>query len=148
MLEKTLENPLDYKEIKSVNPKRSQPWIFIGRTDAEAPILWPPDAKSRLIGKDPDAGKDWGQEEKGMTEDEMVGWHKWTWIWANSMREWRTGKPGVLQSMGLQRVAHYWATEQFPIQKCMAHSRIPRNTHHLLNYQFQQSWCSLSKAYS
>ena len=104
VLEKTLENPLDCKEIKSVNPKRSQPWIFIGRTDAEAetPILWPPDAKSRLIGNDPDAGKVWGPEEKGTTEDEMVGWNEWTWIWANSMREWRTGKPGVLQSTGSQ----------------------------------------------
>ena len=75
VLEKTLEHPLDCKEIKPVNPKRNQPWIFIGRTDAEAPILWPPDAKSQLIGKDPDAGKDWRQEEKGMTEDEMVWWH-------------------------------------------------------------------------
>ena len=77
VLEKSLESPLDCKEIKVVSPKRNQPWIFIGRTDAEAeaPILWPPDVKGWLIGKDPDAGKDWGQEEKGMTEDEMVGWH-------------------------------------------------------------------------
>ena len=77
--EKTLESPLDCKEIKPVNPKVNQSWIFIGRTDAEAetPKLWPPDAKKWLIGKDPDAGKDWRQEEKGMTEDEMVGWHHW-----------------------------------------------------------------------
>ena len=75
MLEKTLESPLDSKEIKPVNPKGNQPWIVIGRTDAEAPILWPPDVKSQLIGKDPDAEKDWSQEEKGTTEDEMVGWH-------------------------------------------------------------------------
>ena len=75
MLEKTLESPLDSKEIKPVNPKGNQPWIVIGRTDAEAPILWPPDVKSRLIGKDPDTEKDWSQEEKGTTEDEMVGWH-------------------------------------------------------------------------
>ena len=77
VLEKTLESPLDNKEIKSVSPKGNQPWIFIERTDAEAgtPILWPLDAKSQLIGKDRDAGKDWGQEKKGMTEDEMVGWH-------------------------------------------------------------------------
>ena len=76
VLEKNLESPSDSKEIKPVHPKRNQSWIFIGRTDAEAPILWPPDVKSWLIGKDPDAGKDWGQEEKGMTEDEMVGhWH-------------------------------------------------------------------------
>ena len=76
LLEKTLESPLDHKEIKSVNPKGQQPWIFIGRTDAkdeEAPILWPPDVKSWPIRKDPDAGKDWRQEEKGVTEDEMVG---------------------------------------------------------------------------
>ena len=75
VLEKTLESPLDSKEIQPVNPKGNQAWIFIGRIDAEAeaPILWPPDAKSRLIGKDPDYGTDWGQEEKGLTEDEMVG---------------------------------------------------------------------------
>ena len=74
VLEKTLESPLDCKEIQ---PKGDQSWVFIGRTDVEAepPILWPPDPKSWLIGKDPDAGKDWGQEEKGTTEDEMVGWH-------------------------------------------------------------------------
>ena len=76
VLEKTLESPLDSKEIKPVNPKGNQPWIFIGRTDAEAefPILWPPDAKSELIRKDPDAGKDWGQEEKG-EKDEIVRYH-------------------------------------------------------------------------
>ena len=79
VLEKTLESPLDCKEIKPVSPKGNQPGIFIGRTDAEAeaPVLWPPYAKSQLIGKDPDGGKDWGQEEKGMTEDEMTGWHHW-----------------------------------------------------------------------
>ena len=77
VLEKTLENPLDSKEIKPVNPKENQFWIFIGRTDAEAetPIPWSPDAKNWLIWKNPDAGKDWRQEEKGMTEDEMAGWH-------------------------------------------------------------------------
>ena len=79
MLKKTLESPLDCKEIKSVNPKGNQSWIFVGRTDAEseAPILWPPDLKNWLIGKDPDAGKDLRQEEKGMPENEMVGWHHW-----------------------------------------------------------------------
>ena len=75
-------------------------------------ILWPPDVKSWLIGKDSDAGKDWRQEEKWMTEDEMIGWHQWTWAWANSRREWRTGKPGMLQPMGSQRVRLDWATEQ------------------------------------
>ena len=77
VLEKTLESPLDCKETQPVHPKGDQSWVFIGRTDAEAetPILWPPHAKSWLIGKDPDAGRDWGQEEKGITEDEMAGRH-------------------------------------------------------------------------
>ena len=77
VLEKTLESPLDCNETQPVLPKGDQSWVFIGRTDAEAetPILWPPHVKSGLIGKDPDAGRDWGQEEKGMTEDEMAGWH-------------------------------------------------------------------------
>ena len=77
MLEKTLESPLDCKEIQPVHPEGDQSWVFIGRTDAETetPILWPPQAKSWLIGKDPDARRDWGQEEKGTSEDEMAGWH-------------------------------------------------------------------------
>ena len=77
VLEKTLESSLDSKEIQPVHSKGNQSWIVTGRTDAEAEtsILWPPDAKNWLIGKEPDAGKDWGQEEKGMTEDEMIGWH-------------------------------------------------------------------------
>ena len=77
VLEKTLESPLDCKEIQPVHPKGDKSWVFIGRTDVEAetPKLWPPDVKSLSIWKDPDAGKDWGKEEKGMTEDEMVGWH-------------------------------------------------------------------------
>ena len=115
-LEKTLENPLDCKEIKPVNPKGNQPWIFIGRTDAEAetPILWPPDSKSQLIRKDPDAGKDWGRRRR-----DGRGWHgrmasstRWTWVWARSRRWLRTEKPGVLQSTVLQRVGLDWATEQ------------------------------------
>ena len=79
VLEKTLESPLDCKEIQLVQPKGDQPWVFTARTDAEAetPILWPADVKSWLIGKYPDVGRDWGQEEKGMTEDEMTGWHHW-----------------------------------------------------------------------
>ena len=75
VLEKTLESPLDCKEIKPVNPKENQSWIFIGGTDAELKLQWRPDVKNWFIGKDPDAGKDWRQEEKGMTEGEMVGWH-------------------------------------------------------------------------
>ena len=79
LLEKALESPLDFKEIHPVHSKENQSWIFIGRTDAkaEAPILWPPDEKNWFTGKDPDAGKDWRQEEKGLAEDEMVGWHHW-----------------------------------------------------------------------
>ena len=79
VLEKILEGPLDCKEIKPVNPEGNQFWLFIGKTDAEAkvPIIWPPDAKNWLIGKDPDAGKNWRQEEKGPTQDKMVGWHHW-----------------------------------------------------------------------
>ena len=79
VLEKTLESAFDCKEIKLINPKRNQSWVFIGRTDAEAetPILWPSDAKNWLIGKNPDVGKDWRQENQGMTEDEMIGWHHW-----------------------------------------------------------------------
>ena len=75
VLEKTVESPLDCKEIQPVNSKGNQSWIFFGRSDAEAPILWSPDAKNLLTGKDPDARKEWRQEEKGMTEDEMIGWH-------------------------------------------------------------------------
>ena len=79
LLEKTLESPLDCKEIQLVNPKGNWSWVFLGRTDVEAetPTVWPPDVKNWLIGKDPDAGKDWRQEEKETAEDEMVGWHHW-----------------------------------------------------------------------
>ena len=96
VLEKTLESPLDCKEIKPVNPKGNQRWIFIGRTDtkAEAPILWLPAAKNWLFGKDPDAGRDWRLAEKGMTEDELFGWHHQL----NGHESEQT--PGMLQSMG------------------------------------------------
>ena len=177
VLEKTLESPLDYKEIQPVHSEGDQPWDFFGGNDgakAETPVLWPPHAKSWLIGKDSDAGRDWGQEEKGTTEDEMAGLNghefgwtpgvgdgqgglaccsswggkepdmterlnwtdwiddkiegregddkerdgwmtsatQWTWVWANSGRWWRTEKPGVLQSVGLQRVGHNLVIEQ------------------------------------
>ena len=107
VLEKTLERPLDCKEIQPVHPKGNQSWIFIGRTDAEAetPIFWPPDRKNWLTGKDPDAGKDWRREEKGMTEDEMVEWTQLTqrtWVWVSSRELVMEWKPGVLQSMGSQ----------------------------------------------
>ena len=107
VLEKTLESLWDCKEVKPVNPKGSQPWIFSGRIDAEAetPVLWPPDEKNWLIGVNPDAGKAWEQEDKGY-DRRWDGWMAsptlWTWVWAISGSWWWTGKPGVLQSMGLQ----------------------------------------------
>ena len=114
VLEKALESPLDSREIQPVHPKGNWFQIFIGRTDAEAetPILWPPDVKSWLIGKDPDAGKDWRQE-KGTTEALWDGWMasptQWTGVWVNSGSWWWTGRPGVLQRS--QKVGHDWATE-------------------------------------
>jgi len=113
VLENTHESPLDCKEIQAVNPKGNQPWIFIGKTDAEgeAPVLWPPDMKNWLIGKDPEAGKDWRPQEKVPTEDETVGWHHWLDGWASSGSWWWTGKLVMLQSMGLQSVRHDWVTE-------------------------------------
>ena len=129
VLQKILESPLDCKEIQPVHPKGDQSWVFIGRTDAEAetPILWPLHAKSWLIGKDPDAGKDWRREEKRMThlkrswcwerlragEGDDGGWDgwmasptQWTWVWVDSRSWWWTGRPGMLRFMGSQRVGH------------------------------------------
>ena len=117
VLEKTLESPLDSMEIKPVNPKGNQAWIIIWRTDAEAEtsILWPPDVKSQLAGKDPDSMKDWGQEEKGTTEDEKVGGHQWfnghelskLWEVVNNREVWHAAVPGVTKSL-----RHDWVTEQ------------------------------------
>ena len=115
VLEKTLESPLDCKEIQPVHPKGDQSWVFIGGSDVEAetPILWPPDAKSWLIWKDPDAGKDWGQGEKGTTEDEMVGWHhqlnghEFGWSPGAGVGQ---GGMACCSSWG-RRVGHNWATE-------------------------------------
>ena len=107
VLEKTLESPLDCKEMQPVHPKEDQSWVFIGRTDAEAetPILWPPNAKSWLIGRDPDAGRDWEQEEKGTTEDEMAGWHHQLHVSLGKLRElvmdreaWRAAIHGVTKT--------------------------------------------------
>ena len=139
VLEKTLESPLDCKEIKPVNPKGNQSWIFIGRTDAETEtlILWPPDTKNWLIGKDPDAGKDWRQKEKGTTEGEMTGWHYRLyghWVWASCGSWWWTGRPGVLQFMGSQRVRHDWVTELNWIFYCVYVPQLP--------YPFVCQWSS------
>ena len=115
ILEKTLDSPLDYKEIQLVYPKGDQSWVFIGRTDVEAetPILWPPNAKSWLIWKAPDAGKDWRQEEKGMTGWDvwMASPTQWTWVWVDSGSWWCTGRPGVVLFLESQRVGHDWVTE-------------------------------------
>ena len=115
VLDKTLESPLDQKEIKPVNPQGNQCWIFIGRTDAgaEAPILWPPDSKSWLTGKNPDVGKIEGRRR---SRQQRTNWldgitDMMTWVWASSGKWSRIGKHGMLQSMGLQRVRHYWVTE-------------------------------------
>ena len=109
VLEKTLESPLDCKEIQPVHSKGDWSYVFFGRTDtkAETPILWPPHARCWLTGKDSDAGRDWGQEEKGTTEDEMAGWHSDSM----AMSWWWTGRPDMLQFMGSQRVGQDWVTE-------------------------------------
>ena len=115
VLEKTLESLLDYKEIQPIHSEGDQPWDFFGRNNAKAetPVLWPSHVMSWLIGKDSDAGRDWGQEDKGMTEWDgwMASLTRMTWVSVNSGSWWWTGRPGVLQFMGLQRVAHDWATE-------------------------------------
>ena len=135
-LEKTLESPLDCKEIKPVNPKGNQSWIFIGRTDteAEAPILWPPDMKSRLIGKDPNAGKDWGQEETGATENEMAGWHH---QFNGHESEQTLGESEGQESLacyspwGSQRVGQGLATEQQQQHKHSTHEDKTQSKSHV-----------------
>ena len=104
VLEKTLESPLDGKEIQPVHPEGDQSWGFIGRTDVEAetPILWPPDVKSWLIWKDPDAGRDWGQGDNREWDGWMASLTQWTWVWVNTESWWWTGRPGVLRFMGSQ----------------------------------------------
>ena len=115
VLEKTLESPLDCKEIQPVHSEGDQPWVFFGGNDAKAetPVLWPPHAKSWLIGKDSDAGKDWGQEEKGMTEDEMTGWHhrldEHEFEWTPGAGDGQGGL-ACCDSWG-HRVGHDWVTE-------------------------------------
>ena len=121
VLEKTLESPLDCKEIQAVNPKGNQSWIFIERTGAEAPVLWPPDAKSWLIRKDPDAIEDWGARGEGDNrgwDGWMASLTRWTRVWVNSGSWWWTGRPGMLWFMGSQRVGHDWATELIKLTNC------------------------------
>ena len=109
-------SPLDCKEIQSVHPRGDQSWVFSGRTDAEAetPVLWPPHAKSWLVGKDPDAGRDLGVGGEG-DDRGWDGWMAsptwWAWVWVSSGSWWWTGRPGMLRFMGSQRVRHDWATE-------------------------------------
>ena len=158
----------DNWEIKSVNSKENQPWIFVGRTDAEAQsftelwpvILWPPSVMSWLIGKDPDAGKDWGQE-KGATgwDGWMASLTQWIQVWANSGKWWRTGKPGVLQSIRLQRDGHNLETEQQGTSQVVQWLRFPAPNavpwvylvlYHLLTFcpiSFSQQalWCRQGK---
>ena len=130
VLEKTLESPLDCKDIQPVHSKGDQPWVFFGRTDAKAetPVLWPPHAKSWLIGKDSDAGKGLGAGGKGDDrgwDGWMVSPTRWMWVWVNSGRWWWTGRPGMLQFMGSQRVRHDWGTElnwtELSVQHCARH---------------------------
>ena len=112
VLEKTLKSPLDCKEIKPVNPKPNQSWIFIGRTDAEAetPILWPSDVKSPLFGKDPWCWERFKAGDGRGWDGWMASPTQWTWVWANSRRRWRTERPDMLRSMGSQRLGHNWTT--------------------------------------
>ena len=137
VLEKTLESPLDRKKIKPVHTKGDQSWVFIGRTDVEAetPILWPPDEKSWLSGKDPDAGKDWGQEEKGMTEDKMVGWHHQIYGhgfgWSLGVGDGQGGL-ACCGFMGSQRVRHYWVTALNWTEQVLVRMWRKRNSYALL----------------
>ena len=132
VLEKTVESPLDCKEIQPVHPKGDQSWVFIVRTDAEAetPILWPPHAKSWLIGKDPDAGRGWGQEEKGMTEDEMAGWHHWL---DGRESEWT---PGDGNRQGVLACCDSWGCKESDMTERLIRTELQgiyRNVYSLIN---------------
>ena len=138
VLEKTLESPLDCKEIQAIHPKGNQSWIFIGMTDAEAqaPILWPPDVKSWLIvcWQRLKAGEGDGRERDG----QMASLTQWTGVWASSGRWWRTGKPCMLHSMWSQRVRHNWATEQQP--GILSQTLISETKIDIFKLVLQQKW--------
>ena len=147
VFQKTLASPLDCKEIKSVNPKGNQPWISIGRTDAEdeVPILWPPDVKNWLIGKRPWC---WERLKAGGEGDDRgwAGWMasltQWTWVWESSGSWWWTRKPGVLQYLGSQRVRHNWATE---LTDTYMYTHIHTHICVFLGYQFLGASCYISQ---
>ena len=136
VLEKTLESSLDSKEIKPVNLKGNQPWRFIRRTDAEAEplILWPPDGKRRLIGKDADAGKDWGQEEKGAAEDDMAGWHNWL----NGYQFEQT--PGDSEGQGSLACCSPWCHKELGMTEQLNNNSINGLTEYMLLCVWILSW--------
>ena len=149
VLEKTLESPLDRKEIKPVHPKGNQHCISIGRTDAEAdaPVLWPPDGWSWLIGKDPDAGKDWGQEEKGMTEDEKAGWHPQ--LDGHEFKQTPGDSEGqrslVCCSPWGRRVGHNWDTEHTQTYTCSWFTLLHRRNECEIVKQLPTNFLNFSK---
>ena len=150
VLEKTLESPLDCKQIQPVHFKGDQSWVFFGRTDAKAetPILWPPHARSLLVGKDSDAGRDWGQEEKGMTEDEMAGWHhwldghefEWTLELVTDREAWHAAIHGVTKSQT-------WLSDWTELMLTMAFMvSLPQTVQYYMNCTFQHDMnCNTTK---
>ena len=135
---RTSESPLDCKEIIPVNPKGNQSWIFIGRTDVEAetPILWPPNGKNWLIGKDPDAGKDWRQEEKRMTEDELVGWHHWL-----NWHEFEQA-PGVGDGQGSLACCSSWGCKELDTTEQLNWPKLTLSRHKAqkMTFRWKSSW--------
>ena len=137
VLEKTLESPLDCKEIQPVHSKGDQSWCSLEglMLKLKLPILWPPDAKNWLTGKDSDAGRDWRRKEKGTTgwDGWMASLPRWTWVWVSSRSWWWTGRTGILQSMESQRVGHDWVTELNWTPKAVIHSLLSATSLHSLH---------------
>ena len=141
VLEKTLESPLDCKEIQPVHPKGDQSWVFFGRTNAEAeiPVLWPPHAKSWLIGKDPDAGRDWGQEQKEMTENEMAGWH-------HQLNAHEFGwTPGVGDGQGGLACCNSWGRKELDMTEWLNWTELMGKKDTLCHFYWNKNsnWCQL-----